>query len=51
MGYDEIPSIVYKNEILAQYLHVLFNFCYNAGKVPKTWGKCITSCETEPAIS
>ena len=40
-GFDEIPSEVLSNDASVNFLHVLFNVCFNKGVVPTIWGKCV----------
>ena len=40
-GFDEIPSEVLSNDASVNFLHVLFNVCFNKGVVPTICGKCV----------
>lgn len=40
-GVDDIPVELYKNPTALNALTRAFNICYNSGKVPAMWNKCI----------
>ncbi|CAG2215607.1 unnamed protein product [Mytilus edulis] len=40
-GVDDIPVELYKNPTALNALIRVFNICYNSGKVPAMWNKCI----------
>ena len=40
-GYDGIPSEVLTSEQCVEFLHKLFNKCFESGKVPSVWTNCI----------
>ena len=42
-GVDSIPVDVLKNDTSVLFLHVLFNVCFETGRIPSDWGKTIIS--------
>ena len=38
-GCDQIPVEVLQNDVVINFLHVLFSRCFNSGFVPHEWGK------------
>ena len=42
-GVDLIPVDVLQNNTALLFLHVLFNVCFETGRIPSTWGKSIIS--------
>ncbi|XP_045215299.2 uncharacterized protein LOC123565496 [Mercenaria mercenaria] len=43
LGFDGFPYEIFKNDTFVSYLHVLFNVCFNSGKISSDWGKCIVN--------
>ena len=40
-GVDEVPGEVLKNAKVIAFLYQFFNVCFESGKIPETWSKCI----------
>ena len=40
-GWDELPVEVLRNEVSAEFLHSLFNKCFETGVVPEAWSRSI----------
>ena len=41
MGIDEIPIEVLKNDTALEFLHKLFNICFDSGRIPTLWSRGI----------
>lgn len=40
-GFDQIQPLFIKNDVCIDFLHSLFNYCYQHGEVPSAWFKTV----------